>query len=42
LLENPTLAKNMGRCGRQRVEKEFSLEKQVTSFEDLYQRYLTL
>lgn len=40
LLENPDLAERMGKSGRQRVEKMFSLEKQVSSFESLYEKYV--
>ena len=39
LLKNPKRAKEMGRNARDRVEKEFSLELQVKSFEDLYERW---
>jgi glycosyltransferase involved in cell wall biosynthesis len=39
LLKNPKRAREMGRNARERVEKEFSLELQVKSFEDLFERW---
>ena len=40
LLKDKELAKKMGRRGRKRVEEEFSLEKQIRSFEKLYESYV--
>ena len=40
LLKDKKLAKEMGEKGRKRVEEEFSLEKQVRSFEKLYESYV--
>ncbi len=42
LLENPERARAMGRNGAQRVEAEFSLEKQVRGFQELYQEFALL
>lgn len=39
LLENPEKASNFGEKSRKRVEELFSLEKQVSSFENLYENY---
>lgn len=39
LLSDPQKAAAMGRAGRKRVEKYFSLEGQVKSFEKLYETY---
>ncbi|MBN2030688.1 glycosyltransferase [bacterium] len=39
LIENPDIAKKMGENGRKRVEEHFSLEKQVRTFESLFERY---
>jgi len=38
LLENPDLAKAIGRAARQFVAQHFSLEKMVAQFQDLYER----
>jgi len=40
LLENPELAKKLGQNGRRRVERHFSLKKQVESFEKLYSSFV--
>jgi glycosyltransferase involved in cell wall biosynthesis len=40
LLGDRELARKMGKKGRERVEQIFSLEKQVRSFEELYQSYV--
>ena len=39
-IENPEIAREFGRRGRKRVEKEFSLETQIKRFEDLYRSYV--
>ncbi len=39
LLDNPQRALDFGKKSRKRVEEYFSLEKQVKSFEDLYENY---
>jgi len=40
LLSDPALARRIGKNGRKRVEDVFSLEKQVKSFEKLYESYI--
>jgi len=40
LLENHTLCKQMGQAGKGRIEKEFSLEKMVSSYATLYRSVL--
>jgi len=40
LLEDKELAKQMGKRARERVESDFSLEKQVHSFENLYSSFV--
>ena len=40
LLSDPALAQRIGKNGRKRVEDVFSLEKQVKSFEELYESYV--
>ena len=39
LIEDPSAAVSMGMKGRMRVEKKFSLTKQVKKFEELYEYY---
>ena len=39
LLSDTELARQFGRQGRQRVEENFSLEKQVNDFQNLYEKY---
>ena len=39
LLSDTKLAQQFGRQGRKRVEENFSLEKQVNDFQDLYEKY---
>jgi len=40
LLENRKLRENMGKDGRKRVEKHFTIEKQVENYEKLYNQLL--
>ncbi|RMF69750.1 MAG: glycosyltransferase [Calditrichaeota bacterium] len=40
LLSDEALRNEMGRKGRARVEREYSLEKQVSSFQELYEQYV--
>ena len=40
LLQDDGLAKKMGQRGRERVEENFSLEKQVRNFENLYSSFI--
>jgi glycosyltransferase involved in cell wall biosynthesis len=42
LLRNPGTARQMGRCGHERVQNSFSIERMVKSTVDLYQRVLCL
>ncbi len=39
LMENTKTARRMGENGRKRVEKHFSLQKQIRKFESLFERY---
>jgi glycosyltransferase involved in cell wall biosynthesis len=41
LLRDPALAERMGASGRARVQEEYSLEKMVQSYQDLYDELLT-
>lgn len=36
IFQNPALGKEMGRCGRQRVEQEFSVQEMVRKYEQQY------
>ena len=36
VLSNPSLAKEMGQKGRERVQDHFTIEKMIASYEDIY------
>lgn len=40
ILQNPELAKKMGEVGRKRVEEEFSLDRMIKEYEELYEECL--
>jgi len=41
LLQNPELAERFGKCGRERVEKNFSLAAQLAKTSELYDKLLS-
>jgi glycosyltransferase involved in cell wall biosynthesis len=40
LLDNPTWAREMGIAARQRVERDFSMERMIQEYKDLYAEIL--
>jgi len=41
ILEDPELARRLGSAGRERILTEFSVQKMVSRYEDLYRRLLS-
>ncbi len=40
LLDNPIIAAEMGKKGKQRIEKDFTIDKMITTFLELYKEFL--
>jgi glycosyltransferase involved in cell wall biosynthesis len=40
LLDNPKIAREMGRAGKFRIEKKFNIEKMINNYIDLYKNFI--